>query len=97
MKFRRRMKALQGAITVRMRPLVSDEGRRAELALGLNILADVTWKLVLALSMLEENKYLLETDTSLARLHEIADTLTDEVDILLEPLEAEEFEPDGDV
>jgi hypothetical protein len=90
MKFRRRLNSTQSSVTVTVRPPVSDEGRRAELSLGLNILADVTWKLVLSLSMLEENKDLFDSEPALANLKQLVQALTTEVDLLLSPLESGE-------
>lgn len=84
MKFRRQMNPTAAVIVNVARPRITDEGRRAELALGMNILADVTWKLVLALSMLEEGQDLLDEAVALEPLQELADSLTTEVNRLLD-------------
>lgn len=87
MKFRRRMKSRTAAIAYPHAFEVTEAERRDELNLGLNLLADVTWKLVLALSLLEDHSELLEDRGVLARMRHLSDALSEEVDVLLAPLE----------
>ncbi len=89
MKFRRRMKTGVAMVAYPRVLELTESERRDELNLGLNLLADVTWKLVLALSLLEEHQDLLETPEVLARMKSLSDALSEEVDILLAPLERE--------
>lgn len=89
MKFRRQMKSRSASIAYPYKVEITEAERRDELNLGLNLLADVTWKLVLALSLLEENVELLKDRQVLVRMRRLSDALAEEVDILLAPLERE--------